>query len=82
MSVDALRGFDMFWICGGRAVFLAIVAYMAPRIIPFGTIGDNLVAGLAKHLGAYGELTRAFAAFMVLWLMLWYMYRKKTFVRV
>jgi predicted acyltransferase len=60
----------------------AIVAYMAPRIIPFGTIGDTLVAGLANHLGKFGGLLKAFAAFMVLWLMLWYMYRKRTFVRV
>ena len=25
MSVDALRGFDMFWIIGGCAIFKALV---------------------------------------------------------
>jgi len=60
----------------------AIVAYMAPRIVNFRTIGDTLVAGLAQHVGRFGEPLRALAAFMVLWLILLYMYRKKTFIRV
>ncbi len=29
MSIDALRGFDMFWIVGGNYVFLALVALFA-----------------------------------------------------
>ncbi|MBM3288587.1 MAG: hypothetical protein FJY92_00400 [Candidatus Hydrogenedentes bacterium] len=37
-SVDALRGFDMFWIIGGREVLLAVVAlvaYPAPAWLEF-----------------------------------------------
>jgi predicted acyltransferase len=60
----------------------AIVAYMAPRLIPFGAIGDKLTAGLAAQLGPAGALLKALAGFMVLWLMLWYMCRKKTFIKV
>jgi predicted acyltransferase len=32
VSIDALRGFDMFWIIGGRAVFLAIVGLFVTQI--------------------------------------------------
>lgn len=34
MSIDALRGFDMFWIVGGHHVFLALVALFAYPIPP------------------------------------------------
>lgn len=34
MSIDALRGFDMFWIVGGNKVFLAIVALFVYPIPP------------------------------------------------
>jgi predicted acyltransferase len=79
--IDVLgwRRWSFFFVVIGMN---AIVAYMAPRIIPFGTIGDNLVAGLAKHLGMFGGLVKALAGFMALWLMLWYMQRKKTFLKV
>jgi predicted acyltransferase len=60
----------------------AIVAYMAPDIIPFPTISNTLFAGLAKHLGMFGNFLVAFGAVGVLWLGLYYMYRKQTFVRI
>ena len=31
LSLDALRGFDMFWIVGGREVFLALLALMVGK---------------------------------------------------
>jgi predicted acyltransferase len=31
VSLDALRGFDMFWIVGGREVFLAVLALMVSK---------------------------------------------------
>jgi len=34
VSIDALRGFDMFWIIGGRAVFLAIVGLFVTDLPP------------------------------------------------
>jgi predicted acyltransferase len=60
----------------------AIVAYMAPDIIPFWQINSTLFAGLAKHLGMFGNVLVAFGALGVLWLGLYYMYRKRTFVRI
>src|SRR4030042_5674085 len=32
VSVDVLRGFDMFWIVGGAEFFMAIVKFLNPKI--------------------------------------------------
>lgn len=35
LSIDALRGFDMFWIIGGKYLFLALVgALLQPQPVP------------------------------------------------
>jgi predicted acyltransferase len=60
----------------------AIVAYMAPDLINFMHISHTVFAGLATHLGMFGEFLLAFGAFGVLWVGLYYMYRKQTFVRI
>jgi predicted acyltransferase len=60
----------------------AIVAYMAPDIIPFREISKTLFAGLARHLGMFGNFLVAFGALGVLWVGLYYMFRKRTFVRI
>jgi predicted acyltransferase len=60
----------------------AIVAYMAPDIIPFSQISNTLFAGLAKHLGMFGNFLVAFGAVGVLWLGVYYLYRHRTFVRI
>jgi predicted acyltransferase len=60
----------------------AIVAYMAPDLINFMHISHTVFAGLARHLGMFGDFLLAFGAFGVLWVGLYYMYRKQTFVRI
>jgi predicted acyltransferase len=60
----------------------AIVAYMAPDLINFMQISHTVFAGLARHLGMVGDFLLAFGAFGVLWVGLYYMYRKQTFVRI
>ena len=60
----------------------AIVAYMAPDIIPFSHISKTLFAGLATHLGMFGDFLLAFGTLGVLWLGLYYLYRNRTFVRI
>ncbi|MFB3922444.1 MAG: acyltransferase family protein [Terriglobia bacterium] len=60
----------------------AIVAYMAPDIIPFSTISKTLFAGLASHLGMFGPVLVAFGTLGVLWIILYYLYRNRTFVRI
>jgi predicted acyltransferase len=60
----------------------AIVAYMAPDLINFRHISRTVFAGLTRHLGMFGEFLLAFGAFGILWVGLYYMYRKQTFVRI
>lgn len=60
----------------------AIAVYLVTRLIDFRHLSDPIVGGLARHLGPYGELLRVAAVVGVIWLILLYMYRKKTFVRV
>jgi len=60
----------------------AIVAYMLPTFVPFRSISGFFVNGLDKWLGGWTEFTHALAAFFVLWLLLLFLYRKNTFVKI
>lgn len=60
----------------------AIAVYMVTRVFDFRRIGDIFVGGLAKWTGDAHELVRAVAGFTVLWLILWWMYRKKSFIKI
>ena len=41
-----------------------------------------LVGGLARHVAPFGHLLHSVAVVALVWLILYYMYRKKTFLRV
>jgi predicted acyltransferase len=60
----------------------AIVAYMIVRIVNFGDIANKIVGGLAPRTGSWADFVHATAAFGILWLVLWYMYRNKTFIKI
>ncbi len=60
----------------------AIAVYMAVHVFDFRQIGDIFVAGLTPHLGDYAPGIRYLTAFIVIWLILLFLYRKKTFIRV
>jgi predicted acyltransferase len=59
----------------------ALVAYMADYFIRFKDIAALLFHGEAR-MGVSGTLLQAFAAFMILWLGLYWMYKKRIFVRI
>jgi predicted acyltransferase len=40
------------------------------------------VGGLAGRLQSWNALVQALAGFLVIWLILYWMYRKKTFVKI
>ena len=103
VSVDALRGFDMFWIAGGGPLVMAFCKLFRNPLPPWldrqfdhveweGFVGWDLImpltishtpfAGLAKHMGLFGEFLLASGAFGILWVGLYYMYRKQAFVRI
>jgi predicted acyltransferase len=60
----------------------AITAYMLPRVFDFHSIGVSLVGGLAKYYGDWRGFVHALAAFGILWFILWWMHRNKSFVKI
>ena len=65
-----------------QAMKSAITAYMLWRIANFRTVADYLVGGLNPRLGVWGGFLHAFVAFAALWILLWYMRRNKTFIKI
>ena len=71
------------WAFGFIVIGLnAIVAYMLPTFVSFRTIAGFFVRGLDKWVGDWTEFNHTLAAFFVLWLLLFYLYRNKTFVKI
>jgi predicted acyltransferase len=60
----------------------AIAVYMVTRVYDFRHIGDIFVQGLTRWTGDWHDFARAVAGLVVIWLILLYMYRKKTFVKI
>jgi predicted acyltransferase len=60
----------------------AIAVYMATHLINFRNIGGVFVRGLEKYTGNWYSFIYALAGFAVVWLILWWMYRKKTFIKI
>ena len=59
----------------------ALLAYVFDHVFDR-TLSDTLVLNLARQLpGPYGELVRAVGEVGLLWLILWFLYRKRTFLR-
>jgi len=65
-------------VIGANSIFI----YMATHIFSFNAISDPLVTGLDRFVGPWTDFMHALAAFVVIWLVLWYMYRKKTFIKI
>jgi predicted acyltransferase len=59
----------------------AILAYTTAQVYGH-SLGNPLVRGLASRVGVAGDLIRALGEFGVLWIILWYLFRKRTFLRV
>jgi hypothetical protein len=67
----------------------SITAYMLAETVDLGHVGDSFVGGLMQRLTEWGGTWPAYAnalhhvtAIAILWLILLYMYRKGSFVRV
>ncbi|UCC97175.1 MAG: DUF5009 domain-containing protein [Phycisphaerales bacterium] len=60
----------------------AIAVYMATHLVSFRSIGGVFVDGLEPYVGNWLVFIRAVAGFAIVWLILWWMYRKKSFIKI
>lgn len=60
----------------------AITAYVITHVLPFPKIADFILYGLASYTGNFYELVTVIGGFALLYLLLWYMYKNKTFIKV
>jgi predicted acyltransferase len=60
----------------------AITIYVASFFVPFRAIAEGIVGGLARHVGDAGPALIQFATVLLAWLVVYHMYRKRTFVRI
>ncbi|TSA23012.1 DUF5009 domain-containing protein [bacterium] len=60
----------------------AIGVYVATHLFDFKHIGNVFVGGLAPWLGPWNEFVQEAAALTVIWLILYWMYSKKTFLKI
>ena len=60
----------------------AIAVYVATHLFDFKLIGNVFVGDLLKHLGSWSGFVESSAALAVIWLIMYYMYRNKTFIKV
>jgi len=81
LVIDVL-GFRI-WAFGFVVIGMnAITVYMAVHIVNFRNISGVFVGGLEKYTGNWYSFIQALAGFAVVWLILWWMYRKKTFIKI
>jgi predicted acyltransferase len=60
----------------------AIAVYMATHVFDFRQLGDIFVRHTVRWTGPWHDFVRATGAFAILWMILWYMYRKRTFIKI
>jgi predicted acyltransferase len=110
VSLDALRGFDMFWISGGWSLILLAIFYLIIDVwkirrwsFPFVVIGLNAItiyiisvgiidfrrmntiffSGIIKHFSAPAQpVIGAIGVLLLEWGFLFFLYRKKIFLKV
>ena len=81
LVIDVL-GFRI-WAFGFVVIGMnAITVYMAVHLVNFRNLGGVFVGGLEKYTGNWYPLIYALTGFAIVWLILWWMYRKKTFIKI
>jgi predicted acyltransferase len=61
----------------------SITIYLGQRIIPFGSIRTFFLNGVVAHLPTdMGNIVNAAGYIAVCWLFLYFLYRKKTFLKI
>ena len=60
----------------------SIAVYMATHLVNFSNIAGVFIRGLEKYTGNWYPLIYTSAGFALVWLILWWLYRKKTFIKI
>lgn len=60
----------------------AIVAYVLSHVFNFHLIAEQVLFGLKQYVGNFNYLVLTIGGFGILYLILWYMYKNKTFIKV
>jgi predicted acyltransferase len=60
----------------------SIAVYMATRVYDFRHISDIFVRGLAQWTGPWHDLVRGVGGLLVVWLILFFMYRRRAFIKI
>jgi len=60
----------------------AIFVYMATHLWNFRSIAGRFVHGLDQFVGPWKDFAHALAGFALVWLILFWMYRKKSFIKI
>jgi predicted acyltransferase len=79
IDVWGYRKWSFFFVVIGMN---AIAVYVGTHLFDFTKIGNVFVGGLLKWLGVWAPFVEASAALAVIWLILYWMYRKKTFIKI
>jgi predicted acyltransferase len=79
IDVWGFRKWAFFFVVIGMN---AIGVYVATHLFHFTLIGNVFVGGLAQWLGPWKDFVQESAALSVIWLILYWMYSKKTFLKI
>ena len=60
----------------------AISVYVASHVINFSNVADYVLFGFEQYLGNYYDVLTAIGGFGIMYLILWYMYKNNTFIKV
>ena len=60
----------------------SIAVYLATMMFDFRHVGNIFVGHLLPRVGQWDSLVEATAAFVIVWLILYWMYRRKEFIRI
>ncbi|MCW1883349.1 DUF5009 domain-containing protein [Luteolibacter flavescens] len=59
-----------------------LTIYLAERVIPFPEISSFFFGGIARLSGAWGEFVLMAGILLIEWLLLWFLWKKRVFLRV
>lgn len=80
IDVRGWRSWDKFFVVIGMN---SITIYLAQRFIPFGSIAGRIFGGFSKLFGEQWEnILIKLAYIVVCWLFLYFLYKKKTFLKI